>query len=135
MRFPVRWSFLRKKGYLGLALTILLSLAVLFSVGFQTIASPGSRGISANCNSCHVPSIYLTVDIQTVESPLQVRKNAEATVNVTVLVSGSHRSYTYTGFGIDVWLQSSTGRTDTGGHQMHGEPRLVVRADQLILPV
>ncbi|MGA1873163.1 MAG: hypothetical protein ACMUHY_05780 [Thermoplasmatota archaeon] len=118
MRFPVRWSFLRKKGYLGLALTILLSLAVLFSVGFQTIASPGSRGISANCNSCHVPSIYLTVDIQTVESPLQVRKNAEATVNVTVLVSGSHRSYTYTGFGIDVWLQSSTERTDTGGHQI-----------------
>lgn len=99
------------------AVFLSLTLLVLGSLTYQSIAETGTRGASANCNSCHSSSIYLTVDIRTVEAPTVLNKGDSGYINVTVDVSASHRSAVWSGFSIDVWLVSSGGLS-TGGHQV-----------------
>ncbi|MFW3147258.1 MAG: hypothetical protein ACMUIE_10670 [Thermoplasmatota archaeon] len=97
---------------------VLIALVfIIGAIGINTVAEPPSRGVSANCGSCHSSSIYQTVDIRTIENPDTIPKNGEGWINVTVDVSASHKNSVYSGFSIDVWLHS-TGKIDTGTHQV-----------------
>ncbi|MEA3558391.1 MAG: hypothetical protein U9R75_03970, partial [Candidatus Thermoplasmatota archaeon] len=98
-------------------IVISLTLLILGSVTYQTIARPGTRGASSNCNSCHSSSYYLTVDIRSVDAPSSLLKGSSGWINVTVDVSASHESSLWSGFSMDVWL-SSSGKIDTGSHQI-----------------
>jgi hypothetical protein len=102
----------------GLNSILLLSLIIVLSISVTTSANNEGSSVSANCDICHAPSIYLVVDIQFVDAPLYLTRNDTGTINVTIEVSSSHKSYVWSGFGMDVWLSAGTDHTDCGPHQI-----------------
>jgi len=108
----------RKARFRGFNLIIFLSLIVILAISIRTTAIDSNSSVSANCDECHAPSIYLIADIQVLEPPMYLLKNESTPINITVEVSSSHKSYVWSGFGMDVWLSASTDLTDCGPHQI-----------------
>ena len=100
--------------FIALLSTLILSSSILAG----SVANETSTGVSANCNECHEPSIYLLVGIRFIDAPPAIMRNESTTINVTIEVSGSHKSYVWSGFGMDVRLVPGTDRTYCGPRQI-----------------
>lgn len=105
-------------GSKNLMIVIILTAIVSSSIIVRSAATGGSSSISANCDECHAPSIYLIVEIRFTDTPTMIVRNESTSVNVTVEVSSSHKSYVWSGFGMDVWLSPGTDHTSCGPHQI-----------------
>jgi hypothetical protein len=97
---------------------LLLTVVTLSSILMGSTASDQTSSISANCDECHAPSIYLVVEIQFIDAPAMIVRNQTALIDLIVEVSASHKSYVWSGFGMDVWLAPGTDHTDCGPHQI-----------------
>ncbi len=118
MRKVRPWSGIDKVSSRSIFIVTILTLVVSSSIAVRSSAIDGSSSISANCDECHKPSIYLVVEIQFIDAPELFIRNESTMVNVTIEVSGSHKSYVWSGFGMDVWLAPGTDHTNCGPHQI-----------------
>lgn len=118
MRRVGPWSGIDKVSSRSIFIVTILTLIVSSSIAVRSSAKDGSSSISANCDECHKPSIYLVVEIQFIDAPELFIKNESTMINVTIEVSGSHKSNVWSGFGMDVWLAPGTDHTNCGPHQI-----------------
>lgn len=107
-----------KQGYRSLYLILLLTSVIFTSIILSSVALSGTGSISANCYDCHTPSIFLIVEIHLIDVPIMIETNVSTQVNVTIEVSGSHKSYVWSGFGMDAWISAGADHTDCGPHQI-----------------